>query len=52
MPGVAYGEERLLHPMRRAGERLGLTIFSGAAVAVIPLTDDYEHVLAKLDEAD
>jgi Ca-activated chloride channel homolog len=35
-----------------SGERLGLTIFSGAAAAVFPLTDDYEFVRAKLEEAE
>lgn len=33
------------------GERIGLTIFSGAAVTVFPLTDDYSFVLEQLDEA-
>jgi Ca-activated chloride channel homolog len=35
-----------------SGERLGLTIFSGAAAAVFPLTDDYEFVRTKLTEAE
>ena len=35
-----------------AGERLGLTIFSGAAVTVFPLTDDYEFIRDRLDEAE
>lgn len=34
------------------GERLGLTIFSGLAVTVFPLTDDYDYVRSKLDEAE
>jgi Ca-activated chloride channel homolog len=33
------------------GERIGLTIFSGSAVTVFPLTDDYEFVAASLDQA-
>ncbi|GEP39338.1 hypothetical protein NPS01_30010 [Nocardioides psychrotolerans] len=34
------------------GERLGLTIFSGSSVAIFPLTDDYEYVDDRLDEAE
>ena len=34
------------------GERIGLTIFSGLAVTVFPLTDDYQYVDTKLDEAE
>ena len=34
------------------GERIGLTIFSGTPVAVFPLTDDYEYVSDKLDQAE
>lgn len=34
------------------GERLGLTIFSGSSVAIFPLTDDYEYVADRLDEAE
>jgi hypothetical protein len=33
------------------GERIGLTVFSGSAVTVFPLTDDYEFVAASLDQA-
>jgi Ca-activated chloride channel homolog len=33
------------------GERIGLTIFSGAAVTIVPITDDYEFVTDALDEA-
>lgn len=33
------------------GERIGLTIWSGSAVTVFPLTDDYEFVSRSLDEA-
>lgn len=35
-----------------AGERMGLTIFSGAAVTVFPITDDYEFIRDRLDEAE
>lgn len=35
-----------------AGERMGLTIFSGAAVTVFPITDDYEFIGDRLDEAE
>ncbi|MFA6299667.1 MAG: VWA domain-containing protein, partial [Nocardioides sp.] len=34
------------------GERIGLTIFSGLSVSVFPLTDDYDYVRSKLDEAE
>jgi hypothetical protein len=34
------------------GERLGLTIFSGLSVSVLPLTDDYDFVRSQLDEAE
>jgi hypothetical protein len=34
------------------GERIGLTIWSGVAVTVFPLTDDYEFVVEQLDEAE
>lgn len=34
------------------GDRMGLTLFSGAAVTVFPLTDDYELIRDRLDEAD
>ena len=34
------------------GERIGLTIFSGSAVRVFPLTDDHEFVLDQLDDAE
>jgi len=34
------------------GERIGLTIFNGAAVPVFPLTDDYDFVREQLDEAE
>ncbi|WP_182524704.1 VWA domain-containing protein [Nocardioides dongkuii] len=33
------------------GERLGLTIFSGAGVTVLPLTDDYGYVAGELRDA-
>lgn len=33
------------------GERIGLTIWSGVAITVFPLTDDYEFVLDQLTEA-
>jgi Ca-activated chloride channel homolog len=33
------------------GERIGLTIFSGSAVTVFPLTDDYEFVASTLGQA-
>lgn len=32
------------------GERFGITIFNTSSVVVVPLTDDYEYVLGKLDE--
>jgi Ca-activated chloride channel family protein len=35
-----------------AGERMGLTIFSGNAVTVFPVTDDYEFILERLEEAE
>src|SRR3546814_14083198 len=34
------------------GERIGLTNWSGVAVTVFPLTDDYEFVVEQLDEAE
>jgi len=34
------------------GERVGLTIWSGAAITVFPLTDDYEFVQEQLAEAE
>ncbi len=33
------------------GERIGLTIFDASAVTVFPLTDDYEFIADRLDEA-
>ncbi len=33
------------------GERIGLTVFSGSAVTVFPLTDDYEFVAQSLEQA-
>ncbi|QIX26241.1 VWA domain-containing protein [Nocardioides sp. JQ2195] len=33
------------------GERIGLTIWSGVAVTVFPLTDDYEFVIEQLDQS-
>jgi Ca-activated chloride channel homolog len=35
-----------------AGERIGLTIWSGAAINVFPLTDDYAFVQEQLEEAE
>ncbi|WP_157514937.1 VWA domain-containing protein [Nocardioides sp. J54] len=34
------------------GERVGLTIWSGVAITIFPLTDDYEFVLEQLTEAE
>ncbi len=34
------------------GERVGLTIWSGVAITIFPLTDDYEFVLERLREAE
>ncbi len=34
------------------GERVGLTIWSGAAITVFPLTDDYDYVVEQLKEAE
>lgn len=34
------------------GERVGLTIWSGVAITVFPLTDDYEFVIEQLGEAE
>jgi len=34
------------------GERIGLTIWSGAAITVFPLTDDYAYVLEQLNAAE
>lgn len=34
------------------GERIGLTIWSGAAITVFPLTDDYTYVLEQLNAAE
>ncbi|MCR1784458.1 hypothetical protein KVF89_18085 [Nocardioides carbamazepini] len=34
------------------GERVGLTIWSGAAISVFPLTDDYEYVIEQLSAAE
>ncbi|TQK72524.1 VWA domain-containing protein [Nocardioides sp. SLBN-35] len=34
------------------GERIGLTIWSGAAITVFPLTDDYTFVLEQLNAAE
>jgi hypothetical protein len=47
---VVDGFRRLVADL--AGERMGLTIFSGAAVTVFPITDDYEFIMARLDEAE
>ena len=35
-----------------SGERIGLTIFNASAVTVFPLTDDYEFMVDRLDEAE
>jgi Ca-activated chloride channel homolog len=35
---------------RRGGHRLGLVAFAGQALVVCPLTNDYDHVRAKLGE--
>ena len=35
-----------------AGERIGLSVFSGATVTIVPLTDDYAFVLDQLDRAE
>ena len=35
-----------------SGERIGLTIFNASAVTVFPLTDDYEFMADRLDEAE
>lgn len=34
------------------GERVGLTIWSGVAITIFPLTDDYDFVLEQLHEAE
>ncbi|MCX6402245.1 MAG: hypothetical protein NTX33_20210 [Propionibacteriales bacterium] len=34
------------------GERVGLTIWSGVAITVFPLTDDYDFVVEQLSEAE
>jgi Ca-activated chloride channel family protein len=34
------------------GERIGLTVWNNAAITKFPLTDDYEFVLDRLDEAE
>ncbi|HWJ68173.1 MAG TPA: hypothetical protein VNT31_15985 [Nocardioides sp.] len=34
------------------GERVGLTIWSGVAITIFPLTDDYEFVVEQLTEAE
>lgn len=34
------------------GERIGLTIWDGAAITIFPLTDDYEFATEQLDEAE
>lgn len=34
------------------GERVGLTIWSGVAITIFPLTDDYDFVLDQLTEAE
>lgn len=34
------------------GERVGLTIWSGVAITIFPLTDDYDFVLDQLSEAE
>lgn len=34
------------------GERIGLTIWSGVAITIFPLTDDYDFVLDQLTEAE
>ncbi len=34
------------------GERVGLTIWSGVAITMFPLTDDYDFVLERLGEAE
>ncbi len=35
-----------------SGERVGLTIWSGVAITVFPLTDDYDFVVEQLGEAE
>lgn len=37
---------------RLQGERIGLTVWNNAAITKFPLTDDYEFVLDRLDEAE
>ncbi|MFD0805452.1 hypothetical protein ACFQ0K_05075 [Nocardioides caeni] len=34
------------------GERIGLTIWSGVAITIFPLTDDYDYVVDQLAEAE
>lgn len=34
------------------GERVGLTIWSGVAITIFPLTDDYDFILERLREAE
>lgn len=34
------------------GERFGISIFNASSVVYVPMTDDYEYVLAMLDELD
>lgn len=34
------------------GERIGLTIWSGVAITIFPLTDDYDYVVEQLGEAE
>ena len=35
-----------------SGERIGLTIFNATAVTIFPLTDDYEFIADRLEEAE
>jgi len=54
---MAEVDAQVLREFRRIvaglrGERIGLTIWSGAAITVFPLTDDYDYVLEQLSAAE
>jgi Ca-activated chloride channel family protein len=56
-PSMARDNLAVVREVRRVvaglqGDRVGLVIWSGAAVVVFPLTDDYEYVDEQLDRAE
>lgn len=56
-PSMYEWNRQIIDEFRRiveglAGERIGLTMFDASAVTVFPLTDDYEFIAERLDEAE